>query len=247
MRMRILIACLAAIPPLFGQPAGKSASDTTGALEQDSLTSQENVIKVKESGVAFLGLESKAENRFHETLEERIYLKLSYNKSIELADKDFYYKAKSRGFVTGKLVPANEAVRLMKVFGERIYVSGEIRDYRIEMRRIMGILPFGKVYGEIICYLQVYDALENEPRFAGNLKFIGEMNARYIGYGNNKGVMPLSPMEEKHFMYELVNGMGNTFAETAEASYIGLLDKKARKVLKRGAPPTKRQVITPRR
>ncbi|MFH0919309.1 MAG: hypothetical protein V1913_03020 [Fibrobacterota bacterium] len=213
------------------EKSGDSAS--VPATAPDSLSAQDESIRIKKTAVAFMGLESITENRFHETLEERIYLKLSYNKNVSLEPRDFFFKAKSRGFVVKKLLSMNEAVELMKLSGDRIFVSGEIRDFKISLRRTFGFLPFGKVQGEIVCYLQVLDALEKEPRFAGNIKFIGEMNAGWVGFSSPESSLPLSPVEEKHFRFELINGLGETFTETAEAAYVGIIEKKAQNVVKK--------------
>ncbi len=198
---------------------------------------QSEALNLKRTTVAFLGIESISENRFHETLEERIYMRLSYNKYISLEPKDFYFRLKSRGIVKRKLLTMNEAVELLKMSGDRIFVSGEIRNFRIELKRYLGFLPFGKVTGEIVCYLQVLDALSKSPRFAGDVKFTGSKNAGWIGFGLSTENMPLSPIDEKNFVFELVSGTGEAFAETAEAAYAGIIEQK------RNPPPQKENPI----
>lgn len=205
--------------------------------QRDTAQGGGDTVQVKKSSVAFLGLESISENRFHETLEDRIYMMLSYNANVALESRDYYFRLKSRSMVSRKLLSMNEAVNLMRTTGDRIFVSGEIRNFRIELKRGLGFMPFGKVVGEIVCYLQVIDALDKEPRFAGNLKFTGETKTGWYGFSTFAGNMPLSPVEEKNFVFELINGMGEAFVETAEAAYLGIIDKK-----RPGAPEVRQPV-----
>ncbi|MBL8027657.1 MAG: hypothetical protein JNL74_14645 [Fibrobacteres bacterium] len=172
--------------------------------------------------VVFMGLESIAENRFHKTLEERIYSMFSYDKSITLQSADYYDNLNKRGYLSRKLISVDEAVALMKSTGVRLFISGEIRDFRISLKRRLGILPWGIVKGEIVCYIQVIDASERRICFAGNLKYSAERSAGFVGYGRFRGERPLSPLEEKHFVFDLTTGLGESIVKTSQASYAGI-------------------------
>lgn len=172
--------------------------------------------------VVFMGLESIAENRFHKTLEERIYSMFSYDKSISLQSADYFDNLNKRGYLSRKLISVDEAVGLMKSTGVRLFISGEIRDFRISLKRRLGVLPWGIVKGEIVCYVQVIDAAERRICFAGNLKYSVERSAGFVGYGRFRGERPLSPLEEKHFVFDLTTGLGESIVKTSQASYAGI-------------------------
>jgi len=190
--------------------------------------------------VVFVGLESIAENRFHKTLEDRIYSMFSYDKSIVLESSDYFDKLNKRGYITRKLISVDEAVELMKTTGVRLFISGEIRDFRISLKRTLGVLPWGIVRGEIVCFVQVIDALDRRICFAGNLKYVVEKNAGFVGYGRFAGERPLSPVEEKHFVFDLTNGLGESIVKTSQASYAGIfspeLSGAGKKVQKKFVP-----------
>jgi hypothetical protein len=174
-----------------------------------------------------MGLESIAENRFHKTLEERIYSMFSQDKSIKLESPDFFERLQSRGHIRRKLISIDEAVRIMGSTGVRMFISGEIRDFRIYLERKMGFLPWGVVRGEIVCYVQVIDAVDKKTCYAGNLKFVAEKSAGFVGYGRFSGARPLSPLEEKHFVFDLTNGLGESIVKTAQAAYAGVFSPDA--------------------
>lgn len=186
-------------------------------------------IQIRTRGVAFLGIESRADNRFHETLEDRIYLRMSYNKEIELEDRGLFTLLKGKGVLDRKMVTMDQAEALSRAVGDRIYVSGEVRSYRVELKRTLGILPIGKARGEVTCFLQVLDVVTRKPRFAGEIRFVGEMKVGWVGFSNSRELMPLSPMEEKHLIDEMVNGLTELFVETAEASFKGLFERREKK------------------
>jgi hypothetical protein len=198
--------------------------------------------------VVFVGLESIAENRFHKTLEDRIYSMFSYDKSIVLESSDYFDKLNKRGYITRKLISVDEAVELMKTTGVRLFISGEIRDFRISLKRTLGLLPWGTVRGEIVCFVQVIDAFDRRICFAGNLKYVVEKSAGFVGYGRFAGERPLSPVEEKHFVFDLTNGLGESIVKTSQASYAGIfspeLSTSGRRVQKKFVPSKVKAVDT---
>ncbi len=99
----------------------------------------------------------------------------------------------------------------------------------MEQKRRFGFLPFGTVRGEVTCFLQVLDAATRQPRFAGDIRFTGEMGVGWVGYGNAARLMPLSPMAEKHFIDGIIDGLTDLFVETAEKACRGIQGKKSRK------------------
>ena len=191
--------------------------------------------------VVFMGLESIAENRFHKTLEDKIYSMFSYDKSILLESSDYFDKLNKRGYIGRKLLSLDEAVALMKSTGVRLFISGEIRDFRISMKRTLGILPWGIVRGEIVCFVQVIDAYDRRVCFAGNLKYVVEKSAGFVGYGRITEEIPLSPVEEKRFVFDLTNGLGESIVKTSQASYAGIfspeLSGSGKKIQKQFVPP----------
>jgi len=190
--------------------------------------------------VVFLGLESIAENRFHKTLEERIYSMFSYDKSIALESSNYFEKLNKRGYLNRKLISVDEAVELMKTTGVRLFISGEIRDFRVSLKRKFGVLPWGVVRGEIVCFVEVIDAFTRRVCFAGNLKYVVEKSAGFVGYGRFAGERPLSPVEEKHFVFDLTNGLGESIVKTSQASYAGIfspeLSSSGKRVQKKFVP-----------
>jgi hypothetical protein len=63
------------------------------------------------------------------------------------------------------------------------------------------------------------------------------MYAGWVGFGLSTENTPLSPIEEKNFVFELVSGTGEAFAETAEAAYAGLIEQK------KNPPPPKENPV----
>ncbi len=187
-----------------------------GVLIADSLT-------VRNNSVAFLGLQSISDNRFHITLEDRIYAAFALDTTIRLEPHDFYGRLLSRGQVNRKLPSMDEAVLLMNATGVRLFISGEIRNFKISLNRAAGFLPWGVIRGEIVCFMQVIDALERKTCFAGNLKFVVEKNAGLVWYSRFADERPLSPVEEKHFIFDLTNGLCESIVRTSQASYAGIM------------------------
>jgi len=146
--------------------------------------------------VAFLGVQSRADNHFHESLEKNIRRILSYNANLKLAGKSFSKWKKTSGLGDEKLFTLDETVVMYKATGMRAYMGVEIRTYGIRFERLLGVLPFGKAVGEITCYLQVIDGARQEIRFADEVKFVGEVSLGYIGYGKAATIKPLSPIQK---------------------------------------------------
>ncbi|OGS36920.1 MAG: hypothetical protein A2293_11915 [Elusimicrobia bacterium RIFOXYB2_FULL_49_7] len=209
----------------LSQTASKPSLALTRTVSQASTAGGVRPV-VRSNGAVFLGLESRVDNRFHETLEERIHDGLSNDRRLVLEDRGFYQHANERGLLQRKLLSLDETIAFSDRFGDRFYISGEIRSFRITLQRRLGFLPWGKVEGEIICFLQVFDVVEKKARFAGNLCFIGDMDAGYFGYGDLRSLMPLSSVEEKYFVDELQKGMTEVFLEKVDAALTGVLGRK---------------------
>jgi len=180
--------------------------------------------------ILFLGIDSEKFPSDRMKIQNIIEDYLALHDLVNLIEVETRDNILIKNNVSNFLVSADRANEIYNLTNSHLIVGVKILDYTIKKKRLLKILPFGKLEGTLRYQLVIWNAVEINKIIDAKIDVSFPLEVKYVGYLNNENKLITTAQNQDR----IENGLTQKMA----SSVIGVLDHGLIAAMNESIPPT---------